>query len=95
MKIIGKGANGDYIANVSHTELEKFLNQYYGKLDRLSIGEDVDLGLGYDFKSDIERALNKTQDFIEGNGKIITAILNGIQIVKFNENEKTAAPRKE
>lgn len=85
MKIIGIDEKGNYIASVSHTELEKFFNEYYGKMKNLKPGDEVDLGVGYDFKSDIVRAMDTTQTFIKDNGKIITAILDGIQIVKLNE----------
>ncbi len=87
MKIIGKDENGNYIAQVSHTEIEKFLNEYYGNMGRLKPGEEVDLGLGHDFKQDIERAMNTTQTFIKDNAKIVSAILNGLQVVLPKEGE--------
>lgn len=55
MKVIAKNADG-YICQVSHTELEKLTDKYYGKLDRLSEGAEMNLGAGYDFRDDIRRA---------------------------------------
>lgn len=83
MKIIGIGQNRDtYLCEVNHTELEKFMNLYYGKLDRLKAGETIDLGAGYDHASQIRDALAKTEDFIKSSGKIISAITNGIGVAK-------------
>jgi len=56
MKVIAKANDSKYICEVSHDELEKFLNQYYGKLDKLSVGQEVNLGQGYDFSARIEQA---------------------------------------
>jgi hypothetical protein len=52
MKVIGKN-NNDYICIISHTEVEKVVGKYYGNLKRLDIEETIDLGVGYDFRSDI------------------------------------------
>lgn len=56
MKVIAKASESIYLCEVSHDELEKFLNQYYGKLQKLSVGQEIDLGLGYSFASRIENA---------------------------------------
>lgn len=56
MKVIAKANESTYICEVSHTELEKFMNQYYGKLDKLSVGQTVNLGQGHDFSGRIESA---------------------------------------
>src|SRR5688572_26645492 len=82
MKVIGRTSEhgGDYICTVSHTELEKFFGLYYDKLKRLNIGETVDLGKGYDHAGEIRDALRKTQEFVQGNQKVVTAILNGLRI---------------
>lgn len=78
MKVIGKGA-GDYICTVSHTELEKFMNLYYGSMKKLEIGDTFDFGKGHDFASEAKDAMRKTQDFIKANQQVVTAILNGLQ----------------
>lgn len=62
MKVIAKASESRYICEVSHEELEKFLNKYYGKLQKLSVGEEVNLGQGYDFASRIESACQKMVD---------------------------------
>lgn len=80
MKVIGKTGDRDsYICVVNHVELEKFLNLYYGKLNRLEVGDSVDLGKGHDFASEAASAMHSTQQFIKDNQKIVTAILNGLQ----------------
>ena len=59
MRVIAKATESTYICEVSHDELEKFLNQYYGKLGKLSVGQSVNLGQGYDFAGRIESACNR------------------------------------
>lgn len=49
MKVIGKTGRASYLCEIEHTELEKFLNQYYDHYEILTIGQKVDLGKGYDF----------------------------------------------
>lgn len=56
MRIIGRQSGGDYIATISHTEIEKLAEKYYGKLPALKEGEVFDLGRGYDFRNDIRSA---------------------------------------
>lgn len=80
MKIIGKASSETYLCEVEHTELEKFLGLYYGKLNRLDVGREVDLGKGYDHASEIARAMRATQELIEKNQVVVTAILNGLSI---------------
>ena len=80
MKIIGKVKDDQYICEVSHTEVEKFLGLYYGKMQRLKVGDDVDLGQGYNYAGQISDAMKKTQEFIDGNKKIVKAILDGLAI---------------
>lgn len=64
MKIIGTVETGLYICQVSHTELEKLTNKYYGNLPKLEVGSTMDLGAGYDFRSDIQTAC---RNVIEAN----------------------------
>jgi len=86
MKILGEAKNRKYICEVSHQELEKFLNQYYGNLKSLSPGDEIDLGKGYNFLSETKSAVGKVQDFIESNKLIIEAIINGVNLMGRNEN---------
>ena len=80
MKIIGKGSGGTYICEVSHTEIEKFLNLYYGKMKHMKPGDDVDLGKGYQFHHDTVAALKKTDEFLQANKEVVAAITSGISI---------------
>ena len=88
MKVLAtRGRYSDtYICEVDHTELEKFLNLYYGKLDKLKEGAEIDLGTSYDFHSDTVAALQTTEKFIKDNKQVIKGILKGITVsVKANE----------
>ena len=82
MKVIAtKGTSSKtYICEVNHTELEKFLNLYYGNMDRLKEGDEINLGTGYDFHSDTKIALQTTEKFIKDNKQVIKGILKGITV---------------
>ena len=56
MKVIGKGDRDTYLVEVSHTELEKVADKYYGKLPELRVGQEFNIGAGYDFRRDIKSA---------------------------------------
>ena len=62
MKVIAKVSETKYVCEVTHDELEKFMNLYYGKMSRLTVGEEVNLGQGYDFSSRIESACKAMAD---------------------------------
>jgi hypothetical protein len=53
MRVIGMDGQGNYIATVSHTELEKCADKYYGAMPKLSVGDTFDLGQGHDFRRQI------------------------------------------
>lgn len=65
MKIIGVDGKGDYIAVISHSEVEKVVNKYYGKLDKLSAGDDIDLGVGHNFRVDIKKTCESMESAIK------------------------------
>lgn len=62
MKIIGDAGNKNYLVEISHTEIEKVIGKYYGKLKALKVGEVVDIAAGYDFASDILSACKAMTD---------------------------------
>jgi hypothetical protein len=88
MKVIGQQNDKIYICTVSHTELERFLNTYYGGTKALRVGEEIDLGKGYDFASDIKEAASKTSDLINSNKKVVEAILNGFSVFRGGKEPK-------
>jgi hypothetical protein len=85
MKVIGIVDNDTYLMQVSHTEIEKFMNMYYGKCPRLKVLESIDLSKGYDFAREIKDSMTTTRDFIKANKAIIEAILNGIAVLNRTE----------
>jgi len=85
MKVIGKSSDSSYLCEIDHSEIEKYLGTFYGKTKPLRIGQEVDLGLGYDYRGEMRDALDKTKKFIESNKKIIEAIMNGLTITSINE----------
>lgn len=78
MKVIGT-AGDTYICEVHHTEIEKFMDLYFGRMKRLQVGESIDLGKGCDYASQISDAMRKTRDFVQANQAVVTAILNGLR----------------
>jgi hypothetical protein len=87
MKVIGIVDHEHYLMQVSHSEIEKHLNLYYDKLKKLKVGDEVDLGKGYDFERQIRESMSKTRGFIEANKEIIEAIMNGMQVISRTEGE--------
>lgn len=69
MKVIAKASESKYLCEVSHEELEKFMNQYYGKMSKLSVGQDLNLGQGYDFAARIEAACKSMADAMKEFGR--------------------------
>lgn len=56
MKILATVNSEVYLAEVTHTELEKLTDKYYGKLPKLGVGLTMDLGAGHDFRAEIKSA---------------------------------------
>lgn len=81
MKVIGACGDRKYICEIKHDELEMFLNTYYGGTKALSVGQDIDLGKGYNHAQDIRDALDKTREFIKSNQKVVNAIINGLAVI--------------
>lgn len=81
MLVIGKVKNDEYICTISHIELEKFLGLYYGGKKTIEVGEEINLGIGYDYVKETESAMRKTEEIIKSNKDIITAIMNGIMVI--------------
>jgi hypothetical protein len=81
MQVIGISGDKKYICEVKHAELEKFLNLYYGHMNELSVGQEVDLGKGYDHAREIKAAFDNTRAFIDSNQKVVNAIMNGLSII--------------
>jgi len=48
MKVIAKKDNETYIAEITHTEIEKVVGKFFGKLKRLKPEDEIDLELPYD-----------------------------------------------
>ena len=59
MKIIGIQVDRTSLAVVTKVELEKSFNLYYGKMNSLKVGDEMNLGQGYDFSSEIRHACSE------------------------------------
>ena len=91
MKIIAKVDRKNYIAEIDHYEIEKFLGLYYDKMAEIHVGDTIDLSKGYNHAQEIKDAMKKTQDLISGNQKVVEAILNGMQIVTIMGKQEVVA----
>lgn len=85
MKVIAKVDNRMYLCQIGHTELEKFMNLYYNEMKTLEVGNELDLGKGYDFLRDAQDALKKTEEFITANKEVIEMIVTGISVMSRRE----------
>lgn len=64
MKVLGITESGSYICEVSHAELEKVLDKYYRRLEKLKPGQTVDIGAGHDFRNEIQGAAQSVLDAV-------------------------------
>lgn len=80
MKVIGKVKDDTYLVEINHTEIEKFLGLYYNNLKRLEVGQQVDLGKGYDYAREIGDSMKATREFVQSHQKVVNAIINGLRI---------------
>jgi len=92
MKILARVGNG-YIAQVSHVELEKVLDRYYGKLQQLEPQEEINLGQGYDFRSDIKQVCEKMIEAEKSFGQARQTLYNFAQAMTMM-NEELKKPDK-
>lgn len=65
MKVIAKVNDSIYLAEVSHTELEKVTDKYYGNMKRLEVGATMNLGAGHDFRNEIKSACKQMTDAVK------------------------------
>lgn len=86
MKVIALVESNKYICEVTHREIEKFLNLYYGKMSHLKTNDVVDLEKGYNFHNETTEALKKTRDFIDSNKNIIDSIMSGFRMLDNLQN---------
>ncbi len=77
MKVIGKARAKHYICEVTHDEIEKYLNLYYGNKNELSIGDEVDMGQGYNWADKIKDAVSKMSDLIDKADQVTSALKMG------------------
>ena len=85
----GYSSDGGYICEIKHTELEQFLDLYYGKMKTLKVGDVVDMSVGLKFYHETKESIKITGDFIKANSKIIDAIMRGFVVIdgdQSNEN---------
>ena len=73
MKVLGH-TEKHYLCEVSHSELEQFLDLYYDKLKKLKVGDEIDLGTGYKWHLKTATALKQTEDFFKAHRENIQAI---------------------
>lgn len=93
MKVIGLTADrGEYIATVSHDEVEKVMGQYYGKLQPLKVGQAVHLGAGYDYAEAINRACQQMVAANEAFGRARDTLLQFAKFAIAQNAEKKPLP---
>jgi hypothetical protein len=91
MKVIAKASDSKYLCEVSHEELEKFLNQYYGNLSKLSVGQEVNLGQGYDFAGRIESACKSMAEASRKFGEAQSVMTGYAIAIARSENKEGGA----
>ena len=82
MKVLGLAGSTKYVVEIDKVEIEKFLNLYYNKMDGLKVGDEIDLGKGYDWAKETEQASRETQQFFKSNIKTINVITRAFTLNK-------------
>lgn len=90
MKVLAAGKNNTFICEVTQSEVEKFMNLYYGNMKRLEAGQEIDLGAGHNFEYETRKALESTKALIKDNADVIKAITNGISIINFSREDNSS-----
>lgn len=92
MKILAR-VGDKYIAEVSHVEVEKVLNKYYGNLPKLEPGQEVNLGLGYDYTYEIQKVCTAILEAEKTFENVHDTLYKFAQAV-VNQNDYTKKPDK-
>jgi len=90
MKVIGIGSINKYICEVDHYELEKFLNLYYGKLDVLKIGKEIDLSAGYNHWNSIKSACESMESTMKQFKSAQDTMIAFTKIIRDIPDDKTS-----
>lgn len=86
MKVIARVNNGKVLCEVTDEEIEKFHNLYYGKMRRIEVGQEFDLGIGHDFSRNIESEMAKLEAITVGLEVLTSAIKTGRVITERKNN---------
>lgn len=89
MEVIAKIDSETYVCRVNHEELEKFLSQYYGKLEKLNVGSVIDLAAGYDHHTKICDAVSQVKSFVGNLENVIDCLKSGLKISSRNVVKKS------
>lgn len=92
MKILAR-VGDKYIAEISHAEVEKVLGRYYGNLQKLEPGEEMNLSTGYDYTYDIQKACTAIIDANKAFEGAQETLYKFAQAV-VNQNDYTKKPDK-
>lgn len=92
VKVIAKVSDSKYLCEVSHEELEKFLGQYYGNLDKLTVGQEVNLGKGHDFAVRIEAACKGMVEASKEFGRAQSVMTDYAMAIARSAGEKGSTP---
>ena len=92
MKVVAIVDHKKYLCEISHVEIEKFLDLYYENLQVLRVGDSVDLSKGYNFANDMEIAVKKIEGFFSATDAIlqVLTILQQLQRCKESAAIKAA-----
>lgn len=93
MKVIGLTADrGTYIVTITHSEIEKVMGQYYGKMDALKVGAEVDLGAGYDYTDKIDTACQNMIKAVQSFGSAQNTMMQFAKFAMAQNAEKRPLP---
>jgi hypothetical protein len=88
LAVISKNHRTRYIADISHEEIEKVFNKYYNKLGELKVDQEIDLGEGYNYTSDIQQtceSMTKSMERFDNTRKMLLTFASIIDNASIRE----------
>jgi hypothetical protein len=93
MKVIGQINDSKWIAEFTKDEIQKFQNTYYRGREDLKVGDEIDLGAGYDHAGAIAESVKAMERVIGEVEKITSAVKIGkaikLKVTKQKVSEAT------
>lgn len=77
MKVIAKVSESRFLCEIREEELERFLNLYYGKMEKMTVGKEYDLSKSFELDRSIADATKKLESIVDEAHEITSSLKSG------------------